>query len=320
MAARSNLIGASRAAVSEATDAIPGIEGLTVQYILNLLILIEIQMLLAMSLSLIVGHLGLVSLCHAIFFAIGAYTLGLLTTELKVPFTLAAALGVALATIAGWLFAALSGRTKGDDFVLLTLAVQLIFSSILLNWREVTKGPFGVFGIQLPSWLRIFESEITGFAALLTGTAVFLCCGVTRVMYSPLGRTLRAIRDDEIVAMSFGKRVSRLRRTVYAFSAAIAGLAGVFYASYIGYIDPGSFTVFQSMALLVVLIVGGTGNVLGAVVGATFVILLPELLFLFAFTETAAAELRQFLYGLAVVLLMLFRPRGIAGRFAVGAK
>ena len=182
----------------------------------------------------------------------------------------------------------------------------------------LTRGPLGLPGIPQP---EIFGSKVNShweFLILVWLFAVitFLIC--YRLVNSPYGRVLKAIREDEIFAMSLGKNVAYFKLTVFAIGASLAAIAGALYAYYITFIDPTSFTVAESIFLVSIVIIGGLGNLWGAVLGAVILIALPELLRFIGISQTYVANIRQILYGTLLILMMFFRPQGIIGEYTFG--
>lgn len=287
-------------------------------YIIHLVILINIYVILTTSTNLLVGMVNLLSLGQAAIYGIGAYlsVLGLMVLNFSlIPAMLFAMIGTGLISM---MIAYPSIRLKGDYFVLATLGFQLIVFTILYNWVSVTRGPNGISGIPSP---RLFGNiEINGlwpFLILSSLMAVIVIYLVFRLIHSPFGRTLRGIRDDELSMKALGKNVTALKIQAFAISSAFIAIAGFLYASYISYIDPTSFNLDESIFILSALILGGLGNIRGPVIGALFVILLPEALRFLGLPDSMAANLRQIIYGLALIILMRFRPQGIAGTYAI---
>lgn len=264
------------------------------------------------------GMVNLLSLGQAAFYGIGAYlsVLALIVFQFSfIPALLFTMIGTGLISM---LIAYPSIRLKGDYFVLATLGFQLIVFSILYNWVSVTRGPYGIPGIPSP---RLFGNiEIHGLwqflilSTVLAGIVIFL---FYHLIHSPFGRALKGIRDDELSMKALGKNVTALKIQSFAISSAFIAIAGFLYASYIQYVDPTSFNLDESIFILSALIVGGLGNVRGPIIGALFVILLPEALRFTGLPDSVAANLQQIIYGLALIILMRYRPQGIAGNYAI---
>lgn len=284
-------------------------------YFLHILILVGLYAILGLSLNLIAGYTGLLSIAHAAFYGVGAYTTALLSLHYHTPFLLNVAAGMVVAALLGVVIAAPSLRVHDDYFVLATFGMQVIAFSILNNWVDFTGGPMGLPGIPQPV---IFGFTFSSHLHFLLVTAVFaalIFLLLQRLVNSPFGRVLKAIREDEVFPRSLGKNVTRYKIIVFVVGAAIASVAGSLYATYITFIDPTSFTVQESIFILAVVIVGGAGNLWGSVVGAVLLVSIPEALRFVGMSSSVAANVRQILYGALLVIMMMFRPQGIIGEF-----
>ena len=285
------------------------------EYLFHIIIMINIYVMLVLSANLTIGMANLLSMCQAAFYGIGAYIGTFFLMQFNLPFVVVA-LAVMLFTGAfSLLVSYASVRLKGDYFVIATMGFQMIVYTILYNWTDVTRGPYGIPGI--PGIMLFGAIEISGVYAylilslVLALLVVFFCY---RLVKSPFGRVLNAIRADEVTVQSLGRNTSAFRSWAFFISASIAGLAGTVYASYVSYIDPTSFTLDESIFILSALFIGGIGNTKGPILGALFVVLLPELLRFVGLPDSVAANLRQIIYGLALILVMYFRPQGLWGK------
>ena len=286
-------------------------------YILHLLIMIGIYLLLAYGLNLVVGFGGLLSLCHAVFYGIGAYASTLLMVKAGVTFLPAVFMGMAFTALFAFLIGIPALRFRGDSFVLVTLGIQMIVFTILYNWVDLTRGPYGIPGIPRPKVAGYEISSLPEYL-LLVGAVVLLSVVVLFALYrAPFGLALKALRDDEMAAEGLGKSPVQMFLYAFVISALFASLAGSLYATYVTYIDPTSFTLDESIFLLAILLVGGAGNKKGAFVGTVFMILLPEALRFLGLPDTVAPNVRQMIYGLTLIVLMFFRPQGLAGEYRV---
>jgi branched-chain amino acid transport system permease protein len=285
-------------------------------YLIHILIMICIYAVLAQSLNLVVGYGGMLSLCHAAFYGLGAYVSTLLMMQAHWPFLLSLLAAVVVVGIVAWLVSIPATRLHGDFFVLATLGFQMIVFALLYNWVDLTRGPYGIPGVPRPSAFGYSISSPAAFLPLAIVVAV-LCCGIIWLLVSsPFGRTLQAVREDEIAAASLGKDVIAFKRSAIAWAGAIAAVPGVLFATYSSYIDPTSFTIEESIFILCILIIGGAGSFKGPIVGAVVLVLLPEALRFLSVPDSIAANSRQMLYGLALILMMRLRPQGIAGKYA----
>jgi branched-chain amino acid transport system permease protein len=285
-------------------------------YIYHLLILICLYAMLSQSLNLALGFGGLLSLCHAAFYGLGAYASTLLMMNAGWPFAASLFAAVIFIGLLAWLVSFPATRLHGEFFILATLGFQMIVFTIIYNWEEVTQGSHGIPGVPRPSFFGFTITSLPAFLILALSAAI-LCCGlVWWLTTSPYGRTLQAIREDEIAAASLGKDVNAFKRSAFAWSGAIAAVPGCLFATYTNYIDPTSFGLEESIFILCILVIGGAGNLRGPVIGAIALVLLPELLRFMNIPDSLAANLRQIIYGVAIVVTMRLRPQGIAGRYA----
>ncbi len=287
-------------------------------YIFHIIIIINIYVVITTSTNLLFGMTNLLSLGQAALYGIGAYftVIALMVFNLSL---IPALLFVMFATaLISFLVAYPSLRLTGDYFVLASLGFQLIIYTILYNWVDVTNGPYGISGIPSPILFgNIVISGIIPFLILSSFLSVSVIIIFYKLIHSPFGRTLKAIRDDEISVQAIGRNVTVIKFWAFIISSGFIGISGLLYASYISYIDPTSFNLDQTIFILSAVIIGGTGNIRGPIVGAAFVVLLPELLRFVGLPDNIAANLRQIIYGLTIIILMRVRPQGIAGEYAL---
>lgn len=284
-------------------------------YLLHILIMISIYTILSLSLNLPVGYTGLLSLAQAAFYGIGAYVMTLLMMNQGLNFLGAMAVAIIFSSILSLLVSYPSIRLKGDYFILASLAFQIIIFTILYNWIDLTRGPYGIPGIPKPEMLGIRFDNLYKFFALSGGIALIVFLIAKRLYSSPFGLVLKAIREDELSTISLGKNVRKFKIIAFAISSGIAAIAGALYASYVTYIDPTSFNLDESIFILSVVIVGGSGNLKGPIIGTLFMILLPEGLRFLGIPDSVAANVRQIIYAMVLILLMRFRPQGLAGEY-----
>lgn len=287
-------------------------------YICHIVTMIGIYSILAVSLDLLAGRTGLLSIAHAAFYGIGAYTSALLAVHFHVPFVVAIVGAMAVGAAVSLLVSVPSLRLLGDYFVIATFGFGMIVFSIFNNWMDVTGGPLGIPGIPQPTILgwTIDNNAKFSFVAVIFAAFAYLAVGL--IVASPFGRVLHAIREDEIFAQACGKNPLRFKVIALAVSSALAAMAGGLYAHYITYIDPTSFTIMDSILMLSMIIVGGAGSMWGPLVGAVLLVTLPEALRFLGLPTVAAANLRQVIYGVLLVVLMMTRPQGLVGRYGFG--
>lgn len=280
-------------------------------YAIHLLTMANLFVMLALSLDLLVGFAGLLSLAHAAFFGVGAYGSAILVKQ-GVPIVAAQGIGVAAAALLSALIAVPSIRVKGIQLLIVTIAVQVLFTVAAQNWTGLTGGDAGIPNIPPYS---LFGMPLRGLALLAfccacTAGCWILCRALVR---SPFGRLLQALRDDEVGCVALGKNVAAAKILVFAFSGAMAAFAGTLYAHYVSYVDPRSFDIGVSILVLLMVMAGGAGNLIGPLCGAVLLGLLPEMLKFLPLPPGAAAAARQLLYGLLLILVVYFRPQGLFG-------
>ncbi len=280
-------------------------------YVDHLLILICIYIILTVSLNLIVGFTGILNLGHAAFFGIGAYASALLVLA-GAPFIV----GLLAAFISAGLFGLLIGipslRLRGDYLAIATLGFGEIIRSIIKNWTSLTRGPLGIPGIPKPSLFLSFDTSLK-FLILAFILALITVIIITKIVHSPFGRVLRAIREDELAAQANGKNTTQFKMIALVVGAAFAGSAGSLYSHYITFIDPSTFTMIESILIISMVVLGGLASIPGSIIGAALLVLLPEPLRFLHFPSDVVAALRQIIYSLILIILMIYRPQGLMG-------
>ena len=274
-----------------------------------------IYIILTMSLNLVVGYTGLPSLGHAAFSCVGAYTSALLALNFGLSPWLGLLIGACVAALLGVVIGFPSLRLKGDYLALATFGLGVIVYSVSKNWVSLTRGPMGLPGIPSFSVFGFQLSEIWQYLILVTLFVFLTYFTISRVVNAPFGRILRGIREDELATLAMGKDVDRHKILVFVIGAFFAGIAGSLYAHYITFIDPSSFTVMESIIILLMVVFGGMGSLPGSFVGAAILVIFPELLRFLGMPSAVAAPLRQMIYGLLLIVLMLKRPQGILGSY-----
>ncbi len=287
------------------------------EYFIHLGILFTIYTILAVSLNLVVGYTGLLSVTHAAFYGIGAYTTALLLTQTGIGFFTSIVLGVVLTVIISFLIGLVLSRFRDDYYALASLGFNVIVFSIFLNWQELTRGPLGIPGISKPELFGFSFSSNFSYLILTIIFAVLVYLVSSFIVNSSFGRVLKAIREDEKAIQIFGYNTQYYKLVIFVISAGMASIAGSFFASYITFVDPSSFYIMESIFILTIIILGGLANLRGAVLGALILILLPEALRFVGFPSDIAAQMRQVIYGLILILLMLYRPQGLKGEYKI---
>lgn len=285
--------------------------------------------ILAVSLNLVVGFTGLLSVGHIGFFGIGAYTMAILASDASYdqlrtesiptpgwPFFAALPICIGLAGIVALGVGVVFNRFRDDIFVLVSFGFAIIAYSVFLNLREITRGAFGIHEIPRPAfgdWVLTGEVEFFIFALICLALVVLVCW---LIVTSSFGRVLTAIREDEEAIAVFGYRVTHYKLAVWVLSAMMAGLAGALFASWTSFIDPNSFILIESMLLVAIVILGGLATIWGSLLGAMAFVLLEEgMRFLPFLPAEFVGQARQVVLGVLLVLLMLFRPQGLIGRY-----
>ena len=283
-------------------------------YILHILVLLNIYTILILGANITVGMSGLLTLCQAAFYGIGAYVGTFLLMQMGVPFILIALLVATITGIFSLLISYASLKLKNDYFTLASLGFQMIVFTVLYNWVEVTNGPYGISGIPAIKILGLWSIKGLIPFAIFTTLVMLVIVGLFEVLKrSPYGRLLRAIRSDEISIMALGRNSYAAKTTAFFISAGFSGIAGLMYASYVRFIDPTSFTLNESLFIICALFIGGIGNAKGSIVGAFFVVILPEILRFIGLPDSIAANLREIIYGLSLLLVVFYRPKGLVG-------
>ena len=283
------------------------------EYYLHTFIISGIYILLVLGLNLILGYTGLLSLGHAAFYGIGAYTSTLLVMELNLPFWAAFFISGFSAGLAGLLLGFPALRLKGAYLVICTLAFVEITHQIMMNWESLTRGPMGITGIPSPpgidigGWVIDFGDKCSYYYLILSVVSLAVISKVLLVN-SKTGRALIAIREDSIAAEMMGIDLTYYKLLSFFCACFLAGIAGSLYAHYIGYVSPESFTLGESVNIVVMTLVGGMGTIVGSVLGAV------GLTFMLEFMR-ALVDYRMVIYGVILTLIIVAFPDGAIGIF-----
>lgn len=280
---------------------------ITNRYDRHILNMILIYIILGMSLNLVFGYTGLLSLGHAAFYGIGAYVSALATTQLGLPFLVS----FFLAGLAGAIFGVLVGfptlKLAGPYFAMATIGFNKIVEMVFMNWDSVTGGPAGISGIPYAEFFGIcvLDSEKSYFY-LLAVVMLSLFFIYRNLIVSHAGQTIVAMRNDIVAVQAMGVNTSLLRMSIFTISAVYAAFAGSLYAHMVSYIAPDAFPVLESITLLILVVVGGPGFLRGPFYGAIVIVLANEYL---QYLE----RFNMLIYGLALMVLLILLPSGIAG-------
>jgi len=278
-------------------------------YVIHMTILIGIYTLGAISVNLLLGYAGQLSLGHAAFFGVGAYASALVCLKLALPMWIGMIVGPLFAGLLGYVVAKLALKLRGAYFVILTISVAEILKLVGLNWVTLTKGPMGltdipVAVIPLAAVGTIDFGQKIPYYYLVLAAAILCAALQHRIVQSSLGRSIISIRENEDLAESVGINGYRVLVVIVVISASITGFSGSLYAHYVSFIDPGVFAFFFSVNLVMMVIGGGKGTFSGPIVGAILFTLIPEWL-------RVCGDARMAVYALIVVFIVIFMPRGI---------
>lgn len=283
-------------------------------YITNLAVLISINAVLAVTLNFVLGYAGIFSMAHAVFFGVGAYAAAFCAMKLGLGFMGATAVAMLVSALISLALALPALRVRGEYFVAASLGLQMLAVTVFSEWKSVTGGIGGltniptaaIFGFEFNTPGRFLALALVGLAAVML---------VLRLLVrSSFGRSLKAIRDDETAAWAYGKNVAIIKTSAVVLSSALAAVAGSLYAFYLSFINVESFGLDTSTYLMAMVIIGGTGTLFGPVVGTVLILMLPALLsYLPYLPPTEIGSIQQMVYGLAMVLVMIFRPGGLWG-------
>jgi branched-chain amino acid transport system permease protein len=243
---------------------------------------------------------------YAAFYGIGAYTAAILATRYGVPFWATFVLGGVVAGLVGMAIAVPTLRLKGIFLALVTIGFQEIVFLVTLNWTSLTRGPMGIPGIPPPSLGAYGFNSNRDYFYLILALNVVMIFVVSRIMDSRLGRMFIAMREDEVAAQSVGISIYPAKVLSFVISTFMAGVAGAFFAHHARFVSADSFRLDETFIILTMLIVGGMGTVIGPIIGAVFLVILPE-------AARFLAHYRDIVYGAILILVILFRPQGIAG-------
>jgi branched-chain amino acid transport system ATP-binding protein len=274
-------------------------------YELYIVALVGLTTIVGVGLNVLLGMTGQISLGHAAFYAIGAYVIGILTTKLDWTFWTTLPLAGVIAGIAGVLLAIPALRVRGPYLAMVTIAFGFVVEQGAAEWEGLTGGWNGILGVPLPSLFGFDFSEREMALLVLCFTVLSLYL-YARLSASPWGKAMRAVRDSEIASQSIGLDPTLIRATAFAISAIAAGFAGGLFASVTNFISPESFPFFQSILFLLVVMIGGADRLLGPLVGALVVVLLPEIL-------SFLAQYRLLFVGLLLLLVLRLAPGGFVG-------
>lgn len=275
-------------------------------YILNIFMQAATYSVAVLGMTIVLGYAGQINLAQATFFGLGAYAVAIGTVVLGLNFWIALLMGIGMAVVAGFVLGLTTLRLGGHYLAMITISFQIIFDLVLVNWSQVTQGPDGVAGIERPS---LFGFQLIDDRYYLLLCMAILYAAIFMVWWLPqtrTGRGMRAVRENELAAEVSGINTLRVKVIAFTMGAGLAGVGGAFYAAGFAYISPDNFNFMRSIEFLTMVLLGGAQSAFGGVLGTSLLILLPEWL-------RFLKEVYLAVYGLAVILIMVFLPAGIWG-------
>jgi branched-chain amino acid transport system permease protein len=276
-------------------------------YQTNIMVNALIYVMLGLGINIVVGLAGLLDLGYVAFYAVGAYSYALLNHHFGLNFWIALPVGAGLGATFGILLGYPVLRLRGDYLAIVTLGFGEIIRLVLENWNEFSFGPSGIANIPRPGLFGIdmtLEQSTIFIYFLMIVLVIFTIFVVNRLQNSRIGRAWIALREDEVACQAMGIDRTKTKLTAFSLGATWAGMAGVVFAAKTTFINPASFTIWESVIILCIVVLGGMGSIVGVIFGALVLILLPEYL-------RAFSEYRMLIFGAVLVTMMVFRPGGI---------
>jgi len=274
------------------------------KYVMEIFTNSFLYIVLCLGLNIVVGFAGLLDMGYAAFFAMGAYTSGILTSHYGWNFWLAIPPALVLAALVGIIIGVPTLRLRSDYLAIVTLGAGEIIRILARNLKALTGGPSGLIGIKRPTLFGLELNQISHYYYIFLVMVVLALLASERLEHSRLGRAWKYVRDDEDAAEAMGIHKSAIKLSAYIMGALFAGLAGCFYAAKMTAISPETFQFMQSIMILVAVVLGGMGKIAGMAVGALAMILFPEVF-------RTIGSMRMLVFGVILILMMMFRPQGI---------
>ncbi len=275
-------------------------------YYRDIMTLTCMYIVLALGLNIVVGQAGLLNLGYVAFYAIGAYTYAILSTSYGLSFWSGLIIGALTAALFALILGIPTLRLRGDYFAIVTLGLGEITRIVLNNWDNMTGGPNGISKIGRPVLAGMVLNTALDFYYLILSLVILTVFAMHRLMASRIGRAWIAIREDETAAEAMGINTFRLKLLAFVLGSAWAGMTGVFFAAKMAFVSPESFTFFESVLILCMVVLGGMGSIPGIILGAFLLIALPEIFRDFQ-------DYRMLAFGIALVFMMVFKPQGLLG-------
>ncbi len=281
------------------------------EYVIHLAILICIYLILAQAFNLNFGIGYQFNLAHVASYSIGAYTTALLSTELEQGFIVCIIASTLLSALFAVLLGGIATRLKADYFAIGTLAFSFVVSALLINWKSLTRGVLGITGIPRPIIFGRELNENLDFLILIFAFVLLVQVFLYFIFRSPYARSLKAQAEFEHAAMSLAKNAGLVRNLSFLIASGLAGLAGSFFAYYINYIDPSSFSLTEMIFVLTIIVVGKPGSFWGVIAGTVFLVLLPEPLRFIDIPPSILGHMRQLLYALILFSVVWFNKANL---------
>jgi branched-chain amino acid transport system permease protein len=275
-------------------------------YYRDIMTLTSMYIVLALGLNIVVGQAGLLNLGYVAFYAVGAYTYAILSTTFGLAFWPGLLVGATAAAVFSLIVGIPTLRLRGDYFAIVTLGLGEITRIILNNWDSLTGGPNGISKIGRPVLGGYTLHRTLDFYYLILVIVIITVFAMKRLIVSRIGRAWIAIREDETAAEAMGINTYLFKLLAFVVGSALAGLTGVFFAAKMAFVSPESFTFFESVLILCMVVLGGMGSIPGIILGALLLITLPEVFRDFQ-------DYRMLAFGIALVAMMVFRPQGLLG-------
>jgi len=281
-----------------------------VAIVVHLAVLVCIYGILSISLNLMEGMTGLFNLGLAAFYGIGAYTSAILSRNFGVPVWISLLAGILMSALIGFLMGVPTLRLVGDYLAVATMGLGEIARAVFKNWVSVTRGPMGLPGIP---HFELFGIRFAGSSFLILAVAFLIIAIIIseRLRVSPFGRVMRAVREDEVGAQALGKDTYWAKMVSLVIGSALCGAAGGLFAHYMNFIDPSTFIMWLTFFIFLAVMMGGLGNTLGAVVATAVLMVLREGLRFTGLPSSIAAPAQQLLFGVLLIAMTIFVPRGL---------
>ena len=275
-------------------------------YYLHLINLSLLTIILALGLNLLTGFTGQISIGHAAFYAIGAYSSAILSTRFGLSFWLSLPLAGLIAAALGYVIGRPTLRLKGAYLAVASIGIGEITQMVLTNWTGFTGGALGIKGIKAPSLIGYDLSSDTAYYYMLAVIILFVYYMISRIIDSELGRAFKSIREDEVAAQFMGVDVAKLKVLAFTISTFLAGIAGSLFAHLQGYVSPAGFGFTQSVSFLIMILAGGLGYKAGPIIGVLLLTFARE-------GFRSFNDYQLVVYGILLILIIVFMPQGIAG-------